>query len=74
MDKVIAAPAHRVQTFSDGGVLLLSTSDLWTSEGPEGLVRRQAVWEWFQLDLLHHQLSQMKEQERLQRRKARERK
>jgi hypothetical protein len=74
MDKVTAAPAHRVQTFSDGGVLLLSTSDLWTSEGPEGLVRRQAVWEWFQLDLLHHQLSQMKEQERLQRRKARERK
>lgn len=74
IEKVISAPAHWVQTFSDGGVLLLSTPDFLIYEGPEGLVRRQAIWEWFQLDLLHHQLSQVKEQERLQRRKAMEKK
>jgi hypothetical protein len=73
MEKVTAAPAHEVRAFADGGVLLLSTPTLLTYEEAGDAARRQAIWEWFDLERLHEDLSRIKEQERLKKRRAAER-
>jgi hypothetical protein len=72
MKKVMAAPAHEIRAFADGGVLLLSTPTLLTYEEAGDAARRQAIWEWFDLERLHEDLSRIKEQERLKKRKLAE--
>jgi hypothetical protein len=70
--KVMAAPAYEVRAFANGGVLLLSTSTLLTYGEAKDATRRQAIWEWFNLENLHEQLSRVKEKERLEKRRAKE--
>lgn len=70
LEKIEAAPAHEVRVFADGGVLLLSTPTLLTYGQAEDAAQRQAIWEWFDLERLHKELSLFKEQERLKKRRA----
>jgi hypothetical protein len=62
--KIMMAPADKVRIFGDGGVLLLSTPNLLTYGNARDAARRQDIWEWFELDRLHEELSHNKDQER----------
>jgi len=72
MKKVMAAPAHEVRAFADGGMLLLSTPTLLTYGEAEDAAQRRAIWEWFDLGHLHEELSRVKEKERREKRRAAE--
>jgi len=68
---VLNAPAHEVQPRDDGSVLLLSTPTLLTYAAPEDVARRQAIWEWFDLEERHTQAGLALDEELRRRRKAR---